>query len=219
LNTDVDHNEPILEPEGPRRRPRRCIATRLPADRAGLVRFVIGPDDRLVPDLDARLPGRGLWLSADAERLKTALSRNLFAKVARRRVVVDDDLPTRLDALLTERCLQRLGLARRAGALEIGFEQVAPRARSGALDVLVVANDAGADGRAKLAGGRRVRGWVSLFTRAEMGSAVGRDALVYAGVHPGSFADRLMEDARRLAGLRGETASVLTPPMEMIETA
>ena len=219
MSTDDDDLEPILEPEAPRRRPRRCIATRTAADRADLLRFVVAPDDRLVPDLDARLPGRGLWLSADAERLKTALARNLFAKVARRRVLIDADLPARLDALLVERCLQRLGLARRAGALVIGFEQVVALARSDGLDVVVIASDAGADGTAKLAGRRRVRGWVSLFTRAQMGSAVGRETLVYAGVHPGPFANRLMDDARRLAGLRGETVSVPTPPMEMIETA
>ena len=41
---------------------RRCIATGEVHDRARLVRFVIGPDGAVVPDIDERLPGRGLWL-------------------------------------------------------------------------------------------------------------------------------------------------------------
>jgi predicted RNA-binding protein YlxR (DUF448 family) len=196
----------MAEPEAGRRRPRRCIATRTPQDRDSLVRFVIGPDDRLVPDPDARLPGRGLWLSADAESFKRALSRNLFAKAARRRVVVDPEIAERLDRMLAERCRQWLGLARRAGLLEMGFEQVMRTARAGEIDVLVVAKDAAADGRDKLARVAPDRRCITLFDRADMGAAVGREALVYAGVRPDRLATKLWNDARRLAGLRGLAA-------------
>jgi hypothetical protein len=36
-----------------------------------MIRFVVGPDRRIVPDLTARLPGRGIWLSASADVLKS----------------------------------------------------------------------------------------------------------------------------------------------------
>jgi hypothetical protein len=208
----------FLEPQAGRRRPRRCIATRTPADRDTLVRFVIGPDDRLVADPDARLPGRGLWLSADAESFKRALSRNLFAKAARRRVVVDPEIAERLDRMLAERCRQWLGLARRAGLLEMGFEQVMRTARAGEIDVLVVARDAAADGRDKLARVAPDRRCITLFDRADMGAAVGREALVYAGVRPNRLATKLWNDARRLAGLRG-LAAPEQASKELIEQA
>lgn len=62
--TPVDEigDVPADEPEtGPLR---RCVVTRavLPKDR--MIRFVVGPDRLVVPDLAARLPGRGMWLSA-----------------------------------------------------------------------------------------------------------------------------------------------------------
>jgi hypothetical protein len=203
LSEARDDSIVLAEPEPPRRRPRRCVATRAARDRDDLVRFVVGPDDRLVPDPDARLPGRGLWLSADAESFKRAVSRNLFAKAARRRVVVDPEIAARLDRMLAERCLQWLGLARRAGLLEMGFEQVMRTARAGEVEVLVVASDAAADGREKLARAAPEVRCVTLFDRAEMGGAVGREALVFAGARPARLATRLWNDARRLAGLRG----------------
>jgi hypothetical protein len=207
-----------MEPDEPRRRPRRCVAQRTARDRDDLIRFVIGPDDRLVPDPDARLPGRGLWLSAEAESFKTALSRNLFAKAARRRVVVDPEIAVRLDHMLAERCLQWLGLARRAGLLEMGFEQVMRTARAGEIDVLVVANDAAQDGREKLARAAPDVRCVTLFGRTETGAAVGREALVYAGVRPDRLATKLWNDARRLAGLRG-LAAPERASKELIEQA
>ncbi len=217
--SDIDRDLVSGEDDRPRRRPRRCVTARAPRDRCDLIRFVVGPDDRLVFDLDERLPGRGLWLSADAESLKTALARNLFARAARRPVTVDADLPMRLVAQLRYRCLQRLGLARRAGVLEAGFEQVVAAARAGMIDVVVIARDAGADGRGKLVDGGRVAQRIELFSRSEMGAAIGREALVYAGLRHGAIADKLMADAGRLAGLLADTASVTTTSLEMIETA
>ncbi len=202
MNAADDDTTLLIEDE-PRRRPRRCVASRTSRPREELVRFVVGPDDRLVPDLDARLPGRGLWLSADAESFKRALSRNLFAKAARRRVVVDPEIAERLDRMLAERCLQWLGLARRAGLLEMGFEQVMRTARAGEIEVLVVANDAAEDGRRKLAAAAGEIPCVTLFGRAEIGAAVGRESLVFAGVRPNRLATKLWNDTRRLAGLRG----------------
>jgi len=34
-----------------------------------MIRFVVGPDRQIVPDLAARLPGRGIWLSASGDVL------------------------------------------------------------------------------------------------------------------------------------------------------
>ena len=35
-----------------------------------MIRFVVGPDRQIVPDLAARLPGRGMWLSASGDVLE-----------------------------------------------------------------------------------------------------------------------------------------------------
>ena len=44
---------------------RRCIVTGDVQPKAGLVRFVVGPDGQIVPDLADKLPGRGIWVTAD----------------------------------------------------------------------------------------------------------------------------------------------------------
>ena len=48
------------EDEGPLR---TCILTRERRDRERLIRFVLSPEGEVVPDIAARLPGRGLWLT------------------------------------------------------------------------------------------------------------------------------------------------------------
>lgn len=190
---------------------RRCLVTgdRRPRDR--LIRFVLDPDGRVTPDLAETLPGRGMWLSADAGTIKTACHRRLFAKAVRGRAEAPDDLAQQVEALLTRRVVDLVSLARRAGEAVAGFEKVASALRSGRVKVLLAASDAAADGRAKIAAlaAKTGAGQIAMFEclRAdEIGRAFGRDAAVHVAVAPGGLAVKLMRDAARLAALRSGDA-------------
>ncbi|MEQ9607700.1 MAG: RNA-binding protein [Kiloniellaceae bacterium] len=191
---------------------RRCLASGEVLPKAQLLRFVVAPDGTLVPDLAERLPGRGLWLQARQDMMAKACARNLFAKAAKRHVRVPDDLPRQIEALALRRCLDLLGLARRAGAVVAGFEKVKAALRSGEVGVLVQADDAADDGRQKIqalaravgasAVGPRVR-MLQFCGAADLGAAVGREAAVHVGIAPGRIAEGLIQEVQRLAGLRG----------------
>ena len=183
---------------GPRR---RCFVTRRTGGKDALIRFVVGPGGVVHPDLAAALPGRGLWLSADRDVVNTACARNLFAKGFCAAVVVDDDLCDRVEGLVAKRCLDLLGLARRAGAAAAGFERVRELLASDGAAVLVFARDA-ADGRRRLerlAAGVPV---VTLFSAAELARALGREHVVYVALAKGRVAARFAAEAGRLAGFR-----------------
>jgi len=196
---------------------RRCLASGEVLPKAQLLRFVVAPDGTLVPDFAERLPGRGLWLQARQDMMAKACARNLFAKAAKRQVRVPDDLPQQVEALALRRCLDLLGLARRAGAVVAGFEKVKAALRAGEVGVLVQADDAADDGRQKIqalaraigarAVGARVPGpqvpVLQFCGAAELGAAVGREAAVHVGIAPGRFAEGLTREVQRLAGLRG----------------
>ena len=44
---------------------RRCALTRMRLPKEDLIRFVLAPSGEIVPDLKERLPGRGVWVTAD----------------------------------------------------------------------------------------------------------------------------------------------------------
>jgi predicted RNA-binding protein YlxR (DUF448 family) len=181
---------------------RRCLVTRMVRPRAALLRFVLDPEGRVQPDLAARLPGRGMWLSADRNVVNKAVAKNLFARAARAPARVAADLGEQVEGLLSRRVLSTLGLARRAGQVAVGFEQVRAALRSGTAAVLLAASDGAADGRRKL---RRLAPELPLivaFSSAELGAALGRESLVHVAVAPGGLAQRLLQDVERLAGFR-----------------
>ncbi len=184
---------------GPRR---RCFVTRRIAGKDALIRFVVGPDDRVQPDVAGDLPGRGLWLSAARDVVNTACAKNLFAKGFRATVAVDADLADRVERLVARRCLDLLGLARRAGEAVAGFEKVRGLIAAGRGGVLVVAAEAAADGRRRLGAIDPATPVVALFSAGELAQALGREHVVYAALRKGRLAQRFSAEAARLAGFR-----------------
>lgn len=181
---------------------RRCLVTGESRDRAALLRFVVGPDGRVVPDIDGRLPGRGLWLIAARDIVKTAVAKRVFARAAKQDVVVEDGLDDRVEALLVRRSIERLGLARRAGRAVAGFAQVEKAVRAGHVAVLVEVSDGAADGRGKL---RRLAPDLPVadrLTAAELGQAFAREHVVHAALLKGQLADGFVAEQARLAGFR-----------------
>lgn len=200
-----------------------------------MVRFVVGPDGSVVPDIAAKLPGRGYWVSATRDAIEKAVTHKHFIKAAARRVKeaaleqakkskqpveaaivkVDPALADLVEQLLRKSCLGLLGFARRAGEIITGFEKVKEvlRGKSGAF--LLQASDASADGAEKL---QRMASAIDLavdsdsveiniFTRDELSLALGRENVVHAALLPGGIRDKLLVEIDRLSGLM----QVVTP--------
>lgn len=188
-------------------RERRCIVTGEVVPERKLVRFVVGPENEIVPDLAAKLPGRGIWVSADAALLQRAVAKNLFAKAAKEQVKAAAGLPALVERLLVARIQDHLGLARRSGVLVTGFDNV-ERALTGRRKpaLLVQASDGAADGFRKLSGLAASQGLeipvLNALTNEELSVALGRENVVHAALFPGPLAERLALDAERLEGFR-----------------
>lgn len=195
--------------EGPLR---RCIVSGEAFSPDAMVRFVVGPDDLVVPDVAHKLPGRGCWVRADKGVIAKACEKGLFAKSFKASVKPPADLAAQVELLLVKRCIEHLGLARRAGAAVIGYAQVeeAFRARNGRIAALVEASDSGPADREKLVKYARNQGSIPVvgcLESKEIGLAFGRESVVHAALASGELAVRFLVEARRLGGFR-----VLCPP-------
>jgi len=171
-----------------------------------LIRFVVDPEGTIVPDLAAKLPGRGLWVRADREALETAAARGGFARAAKAQVVTPSDLVGQVEAGLVARIGNFLGLAARAGEITFGFDSVREALRSGAAGFLIEAADGAADGREKILALAHGLGAIipvlGAFESSELDLALGRTNVIHAAVRPGPLAEKLGFEAGRFKGFR-----------------
>ncbi len=196
------------------RNTRRCIVSGEVSPRERLVRFVVGPGRRLVPDIAGTLPGRGIWLSARRDVINTACASSLFQRAAKAEVVIGDNLADQVERLLAGRCLDLLGLAKRAGMVAAGSEKVATMLAAGKASVLVTARESADGGRAKLRALAPDLPLIGLFTGEELAAALGRGHVMHVALGRGRLAGRFQVEAGRLAGLR-----FATPPPVRESTA
>lgn len=188
-------------------RERRCIASGETAHEASLIRIVAGPDGTVVPDIAAKLPGRGAWISASRDAIAKAVRRKAFQRAFEAPVTVPDGLADQIEEMLAGRALSILGLARRAGRLAMGYD-----ASRGAITATpspawrIEASDGAADGRGKLDQLARAAApgvpVVMCFSAEELGAALGRSGVVHLVLARGPEADAFGVLMGKLAGFR-----------------
>jgi predicted RNA-binding protein YlxR (DUF448 family) len=187
-------------------RQRRDLVSGAVMAEARLIRFVAAPDGTVIPDLGRKLPGRGMWVEATRAAVDQAARKGGFSRSAKAKLNAPHDLADRVETLLARQCLDRLGLARRAGALTSGFEKVFALVSSGRAAWLIEASDGSADGRGKLLALARhapkppkVCG---AFDADELGLALGLGHAIHTAFPAGRWAERFGEALGRLAGFR-----------------
>lgn len=176
---------------------RRCLATRetLPPER--LIRFCVSPDRALVPDLARKLPGRGLWVTADKDLIAEAVAKGLFAKAAHAKLTYPDDLDALIRTLFVKRLQSLLGFAKKAGLVVSGFEKSAEALTKKQAFCLLEATDAATDGREKL---NRLRGdtpVLSVLSADETARALGAGMGVHTVLKAGGSVDLFVAEAKR----------------------
>jgi uncharacterized protein len=136
-------------------RHRLCAVTRERLHIDAMIRFVAGPDGKVVPDLRCKLPGRGIWVTLAKTKVADAIARKAFGRGLKKPVEADPALPELIEHLLQKQALDALSFANKAGCLILGFERVVMTITDRKAYRLLHASDAGADGTSKLAAKQR----------------------------------------------------------------
>ena len=195
---------------------RQCAVTRqvLPAE--ALIRFVLDPEGRVVPDLKRRLPGRGVWVTASRAVISEAEKgrSKVFGRGFKADAGVEPGLADRVEALLETASLQALSMTRKAGELVTGHAKVEAAIKGGTVAGLVHASDAADDGVRKLAavvarenGPGQGYEIVRTFDSSQLGLALGGTNVIHAALLAGQASSHFLSRVRKLEDFRGGAAA------------
>lgn len=187
--------------DGPTEPERKCIATGASLPTEGLVRFVVGPDADVVPDILGKLPGRGMWVSADRAAIDKAAKKGLFSRAAKQKVQAPEGLADEVERQLAHRVVELVSLSRRSGSAVTGYEKVKDWLVKDVAEVLLQASDGSERGKTKLRppyGGH----YFDCLTASELGLAFGRQTVIHGALASGGLTLRVVEEAQRLKGVR-----------------
>ncbi|MBN9020098.1 MAG: RNA-binding protein [Rhizobiales bacterium] len=194
---------------------RSCVVSRLAMPADGMIRFVLDPEGKVVPDLRRRLPGRGVWVTARREIVAAAERKKIFGRGFKAAAEVEPGLADRVDRLLEAGALQALSFARKAGEIIAGFAKVEQAIARERVVAIVQAEEAGDDGRTKIEAALRRRfgrpdavPTIRIFTSGQLDLALGRANVIHAALLAGWASENALERVAALARFRGEDGLV-----------
>ena len=182
---------------------RKCIATGEVQPKHGLIRFVAGPDNEVVPDILGKLPGRGIWVAADRDALDLAVRKRLFSRGAKAQVTVPEGLVAEVERQLAHRLVELISLQRKAGKAVAGYEKVKSWLQMEEAEVLIQASDGSGRGKSKLST-PHFGTYIGWLTADELGLAFGRQTVIHGALASGGLTKRVVEEAQRLRGVRAK---------------
>ncbi|MBY6056373.1 RNA-binding protein [Leisingera daeponensis] len=180
---------------------RKCIATGESQPKKGLIRFVMGPEGQVVPDVMGKLPGRGVYVASTREALGTAVKKKLFARGFKAQVQVPEELVQEVERQIVRRLIELISLARKSGDAVSGFERVKDWLAKEEARVLIQASDGSGRGKSKLSTPYKGK-FIGCLTADELGMAFGRQTAIHAALASGGLSKRVVDEAQRLQGLR-----------------
>src|SRR5262245_22159720 len=186
----IDHGEADA---GPRRiaAERLCVATRTVKPVSEMIRFVVSPEGAVVPDIKARLPGRGVWVTASRKAVAAAVARKAFGRGFKREVRVMPDLVDMTERLLERSALDALAIGHKAGGVAARVAKVEAAHATYPVVGLIHSADARPDGVRKLSAavwrrfGEDGPSVIDTLNSAQLDLALGRSNVVHAALLAG----------------------------------
>ncbi|MEM6938617.1 MAG: RNA-binding protein [Pseudomonadota bacterium] len=184
---------------------RKCIATAQVQPKHRLIRFVVAPDGTVVPDVRGKLPGRGIYVTAQAAALEQAIKKKAFGRAAKAQVKVPEGLQDEVERQLALRVIELISLQRKAGGAVAGYEKVKAWLQNEEAEVLIQASDGSGRGKSKLST-PHFGHYIGWLTADELGLAFGRQTVIHGALASGGLTSRVVEEANRLKGVREKEA-------------
>ncbi|MCF4097008.1 RNA-binding protein [Maritalea mediterranea] len=189
---------------------RTCCVTRESLPKADLIRFALGPNGEILPDIAGKAGARGVWVTANEQILAQAVAKKAFARALKTNVNVPDNLVEITRAHLQKRLLGALGLAMKGGHLVTGYAKVRSAIEKGKIDALIAASDGSMDGRKKMTQLLRAVELedevplIDFLTAEQLSLALGGKNVIHAALVGGAATKSAMDRAHQLARFSAE---------------
>ncbi len=174
-----------------------------------LLRFVLSPNGTLVPDLMAKLPGRGAYTCQSTQCLIDAIRRKQFSRAFKMDLKIEsaEDLVSQVASIMAERIGSYVAIANKAGKVASGTEVVTHLLkRSKEKCVVFIANDCSEGITKKIMAVAEKNGveYFRLLSKERLGRLLGKSQRSAVSVEGVGLIGAIKEEIQRYRNFVGE---------------
>ena len=95
----------------------------------------------LVCDVNARLNEKGIWCNPSRYDIEKAIKSQVFDEIFKKKLKIQNSFTENIENSLKLKVLNLVGLSKKAGLLEIGYDKVIKSLKNNSIDVVLIANE------------------------------------------------------------------------------
>jgi len=95
----------------------------------------------LICDVNARLNEKGIWCNPSRYDIEKAIRNQVFDKIFKKKLKIQSFFTENIENSLKLKVLNLIGLSKKAGLLEIGYDKVLKSLKNNNIDVILIAKE------------------------------------------------------------------------------
>ena len=153
----------------------------------------------LICDVNARLNEKGIWCNPSRYDIEKAIRNQLFDKILKKKLKIQSSFTESIENNLKLKVLNLVGLSKKAGLLEIGYDKVVKSIKNSSIDIVLIAKEASKLDNTilKIIDDRKVL-LDKTFSRAEISKAVGYKNVLCVAIMISKLSATLKSDFYKL---------------------
>ena len=156
-------------------------------------------NDFLICDVNARLNEKGIWCNPSRYDIEKAIRSQVFDEIFKKKLKIQNSFTENIEKSLKLKVLNLVGLSKKAGLLEIGYDKVIKSLKNNSIDVVLIANeDSKLEGAVlKIIDDRKIL-LNKTFSRSEISKAVGYKNVLCVAIMISNLSATLNSDFYKL---------------------
>ena len=164
------------------------------------IKICLSPDNKLIPDLCDKLPGKSAWLPADKAIIVDILRKEDLKNHFGVSKIFSPDLVSIIEMILRKKILSSISMAKKSGVLAIGLDAIKTQLIHNRHCLIIVAMGAKSLTNKSFFASENVSIFESLLERKDLEKSTGKINVKYVGVFSKNFKKTIQVDLNKLKG-------------------
>ena len=164
------------------------------------IKICLSPDNKLIPDLCEKLPGKSVWLPADKTLIVDILKKEDLKTYFGVSKIFLPDLVSIIELVLRKKIMSSISMTKKSGVLAIGLDAIKTQLIQNRHCLIIVAMGAKSLDNKSFFASENVSIFESLLEQKDLEKSTGKFNVKYVGVFSKNFKKTIQVDLNKLKG-------------------
>ena len=164
------------------------------------IKICLSPDNKLIPDLCDKLPGKSVWLPADKSLIVDILRKDELKTYFGVSKIFSSDLVSTIEMVLRKKIMSSISMTKKSGVLAIGLDAIKAQLIQNRHCLIIVAMGAKSLANKSYFASENVSIFENLLEQKDLEKSTGKNNVKYVGILSKNFKKTIQVDLNKLKG-------------------